>query len=69
VAATAAGHHYTCKEIGKYATAQQLLCQGDTYLDRNGDKIACMSLKHLWGVAGEMSKIFTLTPSNHMFDL
>jgi len=44
--AAPAGHHYTCKEIGSYATAQQLLRQGHAYLDKNGDGIACKSLKH-----------------------
>ena len=39
------GHRYTCKGIGSYATAQQLLKQGHTYLDRNGDGTACESLK------------------------
>jgi hypothetical protein len=45
-AAAPAGHYYTCKEIGSYATAQQLLRQGHTYLDRNGDDVAYKSLKH-----------------------
>ncbi len=44
--AAPAGHHYTCKQIGSYATAQQLLRQGHTYLDGNGDGFACESLKH-----------------------
>ena len=44
--AAPASHRYTCREIGSYATAQQLLRQGHTYLDRNGDGIACKSLKH-----------------------
>ena len=33
------GHHYTCKEIGNFAMAQQLLKQGHTYLDRDGDGV------------------------------
>ena len=40
-----AGHHYTCKEIGSYATAQQLLRQGHTYLDRDGDGVVCELLR------------------------
>lgn len=44
--AAPAGHHYTCKQIGSYATAQQLLRQGHTYLDGNGDGFACKSFKH-----------------------
>jgi len=40
-----ARHHYTCREIGSYATAQLLLRQGHTYLDRHGDGSACESLR------------------------
>jgi len=40
------GHRYTCKEIGSYARAQELLREGHTYLDKNGDGIACKSLWH-----------------------
>ncbi len=36
---------YTCKQIGSFATAQQLLQQGHTYLDRDGDGVACESLR------------------------
>jgi micrococcal nuclease len=39
------GHRYTCREIGNFAKAQQLLRQGHTYLDRNGDGVACKSLR------------------------
>jgi micrococcal nuclease len=45
-AAAPAGNRYTCREIGSFAKAQQLLRQGHTYLDRNGDGVACESLKH-----------------------
>lgn len=38
-------HHYRCKEIGSFARAQELLKEGHNYLDRNGDGIACKSLK------------------------
>jgi len=31
------GHHYRCKEIGSFSRAQELLRQGHTYLDRDGD--------------------------------
>jgi len=34
-----------CKEIGSYARAQELLRAGHSYLDRNGDGIACKSLR------------------------
>ena len=37
-------HH--CREIGSYARAQELLRQGHTYLDSNGDGEACESLRH-----------------------
>ena len=43
--AAVVGHRYKCKEIGSYARAQELLKEGHTYLDRNGDGIACKSLK------------------------
>ena len=39
------GHHYRCKEIGSYARAQELLRQGHSYLDGNGDGVACESLR------------------------
>jgi hypothetical protein len=39
-------NRYKCKEIGSYARAQELLREeGHTYLDRNGDGIACKSLR------------------------
>jgi len=43
---TPGGRRYRCKEIGSYARAQELLRQGHTYLDSNGDGEACESLKH-----------------------
>ena len=43
--AAPAGQRYTCREIGNFATAQQLLRQGHIYLDRNGDGVACESLR------------------------
>ncbi len=36
---------YRCSEIGSYERAQELLQQGHTYLDGNGDGIACRSLR------------------------
>jgi endonuclease YncB( thermonuclease family) len=36
---------YSCKEIGSYARAQELLRQGHTYLDGNRDGQACKSLR------------------------
>ena len=44
--AAVVGHRYKCKEIGSYARAQELLREGHTYLDKNGDGIACKSLRH-----------------------
>ena len=44
--ATVVGHRYKCKEIGSYARAQELLREGHTYLDKNGDGITCKSLRH-----------------------
>ncbi len=41
----AGGRRYRCREIGSYAQAQQLLRQGHTYLDGNGDGEACESLR------------------------
>jgi len=43
--AAPAGQRYTCRVIGNFATAQQLLKQGHTYLDRNGEGVACESLR------------------------
>jgi len=43
---TPGGRRYRCKEIGSYARAQELLRQGHTYLDSNGDGEACESLRH-----------------------
>jgi hypothetical protein len=39
------GRRYRCKEIGSYERAQELLRQGHTYLDGNGDGEACKSLR------------------------
>jgi len=36
---------YRCREIGSWSKAQDLLRQGHTYLDRDGDGEACESLK------------------------
>jgi hypothetical protein len=44
--AAPAGLHYTCRETGSCATAQQLLRQGHADLDGNGNGIGCNSLKH-----------------------
>jgi hypothetical protein len=40
-----AGHHDRGKEIGSFAWAQELLRQGHTYLDGDGDGVACESLR------------------------
>ena len=39
------GSRTTCKQIGSFARAQELLRQGHSYLDRDGDGVACESLK------------------------
>ena len=39
------GRRYRCKEIGSYVHAQELLRQGHTDLDSNGDGEACESLR------------------------
>lgn len=36
---------FTCKQIGSFARAQELLKQGHSYLDRDGDGVACESLR------------------------
>ena len=41
---TPGGRRYRCNEIGSYARAQELLRQGHTYLDGDGDGEACESL-------------------------
>jgi hypothetical protein len=43
---TPGGRRWRCREIGSYARAQELLRQGHTYLDSNGDGEACESLRH-----------------------
>jgi endonuclease YncB( thermonuclease family) len=35
----------TCKQIGTFARAQELLRQGHSYLDLNGDGVACEGLR------------------------
>jgi endonuclease YncB( thermonuclease family) len=44
-AAQPGGAKTTCKQIGSYARAQELLRQGHSYLDRNGDGVACEGLR------------------------
>ena len=39
------GRRYRCKQIGSWAKAQELLKQGHTYLDGDGDGEACEGLK------------------------
>lgn len=36
---------FYCRQIGSFARAQELLRQGHTYLDRDGDGVACESLR------------------------
>ena len=43
--AAASERRYRCREIGSYARAQELLRQGHSYLDGNGDGKACESLR------------------------
>ena len=42
---TPGGRRYRCREIGSHARAQQLLRQGHSYLDGDGDGEACESLR------------------------
>ena len=42
---TPGGRRYRCNEIGSYARAQELLRQGHTHLDSNGDGEACEALR------------------------
>ena len=39
------GSRYRCRQIGSWAKAQELLKQGHTYLDGNGDGEACEGLQ------------------------
>jgi hypothetical protein len=39
------GARFRCTQIGSWARAQQLLRQGHTYLDGDGDREACDSLR------------------------
>jgi len=41
----ASSSRYRCGEIGSWSRAQDLLRQGHTYLDSDGDGEACESLK------------------------
>lgn len=36
---------YSCREIGNYQKAQELLAEGHAYLDGDGDGVACDSLR------------------------
>jgi endonuclease YncB( thermonuclease family) len=42
---TPGGRRYRCNDIDSYARAQELLRQGHTYLDSNGDGEACEALR------------------------
>jgi len=44
-AAQSSGAKPTCKQIGSFARSQELLQQGHSYLDRNGDGVACEGLR------------------------
>ena len=44
-AALSSGAKTTCKQIGSFAQAQELLRQGHSSLDRNGDGVACEGLR------------------------
>jgi len=43
--AAIAGQRYSCRQIGSFTWAQELFRQGHTYLDDNGDVVACESLR------------------------
>ena len=42
---TPGGQRFRCRTLGSYARAQELLRQGHTYLDGNGDGEACETLR------------------------
>ena len=42
---SSSGNRYRCKEVESWAKAQELLKQGHSYLDRDGDGEACKSLR------------------------
>jgi hypothetical protein len=42
---TPGGQRFRCRTLGSYARAQELLLQGHTYLDGNGDGEACETLR------------------------
>ena len=39
------GQKLTCRQIGSFIRAQELLKHGRSYLDKNGDGVACESLR------------------------
>jgi hypothetical protein len=39
------GWKLNCQQIGSCARAQEMLRQGHTYLDKNGDGVVCESLR------------------------
>ena len=39
------GSRLSCRQIGSFARAQELLRQGHGYLDKDGDGVACESLR------------------------
>ena len=43
--ASASGRHWRCREVGSWEHAQQLLREGHTYLDGDGDGEACERLR------------------------
>jgi hypothetical protein len=43
---TGGGTRLTCRQIGSYARAQELLRQGNSHLDGDGNGEACESLRH-----------------------
>jgi len=43
--AAIAGQRYRCRQIGSFTRAQELMRQGHTYLDGDGDGVACESLR------------------------
>lgn len=39
------GRKIACRQIGSFPRVQELLRQGHGYLDKNGDGVACESLR------------------------
>ena len=50
------GRKLACRQIGSFARAQELPKQGNTNLDRNGDGVACESLRCACPAGGNLQQ-------------